>query len=296
MVITIASAMADYVAAMEPIVAAPVRLRSAAARALADASVIADQRGLDEWVRAYTAGRTGVSAATVKRELIVVRAAMSRAWKRGNIGWKPYVALPHARSRRQRWLTADEARAVAAHIPPRSRLAWQILTLTGCRVGAMLDLTWDRVDFGVGVVDFRRDDDPKAARRKSRAIAPMTDALRAALRAARTTTNSTAVVPLSADTVRRDIAAAASKAGVTGVTPHVIRHSVATWLLAEERLPLSTVAAILGHRDSRITEIVYAHLVPAHLFDAAQALAARMGPQPPTHTPAPDGQPPGGEV
>ena len=55
---------------------------------------------------------------------------------------------------------------------------------------------------------------------------------------------------------------------LTLVSPHDLRRSFATWLRASG-LPVDVLAAVLGHKDGRMVERVYARLDPA-------ALAARM--------------------
>ena len=71
--------------------------------------------------------------------------------------------------------------------------------------------------------------------------------------------------------VRRGITAAAHRAGIVGVTPHVLRHTAAVWM-AEAGRAMSEIAQYLGHADSRITERVYARYSPNHLRKAADAL------------------------
>ena len=56
-----------------------------------------------------------------------------------------------------------------------------------------------------------------------------------------------------------------------GVTPHVLRHSVATNLV-RDGVPIIEVAKLLGHKDSRITEKVYAKFSPDYLKNAVSKL------------------------
>lgn len=55
------------------------------------------------------------------------------------------------------------------------------------------------------------------------------------------------------------------------VTPHVLRHTAASWM-AEAGVPMSEIAAVLGHSDSRVTEKVYARYSPTYLQRAVKAL------------------------
>jgi integrase len=55
------------------------------------------------------------------------------------------------------------------------------------------------------------------------------------------------------------------------VTAHVFRHSAAS-IMAESGVPMTEIATMLGHRDSRTTERIYARLAPDFLRRAAGAL------------------------
>jgi integrase len=61
-------------------------------------------------------------------------------------------------------------------------------------------------------------------------------------------------------------------AGLEGVTPHTLRHTVAT-LLVRAGVPLIEVSKLLGHKDSRITERVYAKFSPDYLKRAIETLS-----------------------
>ena len=61
-------------------------------------------------------------------------------------------------------------------------------------------------------------------------------------------------------------------ANLTGVTPHVLRHSVGA-AAASSGMSLPMVGNILGHRNARSTQI-YAHLAPDPVRDAAAAALA----------------------
>lgn len=59
--------------------------------------------------------------------------------------------------------------------------------------------------------------------------------------------------------VRRDLAVACKRAGIAPVTPNDLRRTCATWLRGSG-VPPSTIAVVLGHRDSRMVERVYGRL------------------------------------
>jgi integrase len=73
--------------------------------------------------------------------------------------------------------------------------------------------------------------------------------------------------------VKTGTRAAARRAGLPGVTPHVLRHTAATWMVMRG-VPIEEVARLLGHRDSRTTQRVYAKHSPDYLRRAVDALSA----------------------
>jgi integrase len=155
---------------------------------------------------------------------------------------------------------------------PHVRLFIVLAIATAARTAALLELTWNRCDFDRGLIDLRSE--TVASRRKGRATIPMNDAARAALVEARVGARTGFVIEWAGQRIkkiRRGISAAASRAGIVGVTPHVLRHTAAVWM-TEAGHPMSEIAQYLGHADSRITERVYARYSPSHLRKAADAL------------------------
>ena len=72
--------------------------------------------------------------------------------------------------------------------------------------------------------------------------------------------------------IKRGFRQAVIRAGLDkAVTPHTLRHTAASWM-AEAGIPMSEIAAVLGHRDSRTTERVYAKFSPEYLQKAVRAL------------------------
>ena len=63
---------------------------------------------------------------------------------------------------------------------------------------------------------------------------------------------------LTVSTLEQVIRRSASAAGLSGVTPHCLRHSFATHLM-EQGVEQRNIQALLGHRDPKSTE-VYLHV------------------------------------
>ncbi|WP_296765023.1 site-specific integrase [Sediminimonas sp.] len=146
-----------------------------------------------------------------------------------------------------------------------------LLLATGARVGAVLDLTWDRVDFDRGVIDLRLTD---GLTRKGRAVVPMNRMARAALESAYPARLTDHVVEWGGKrvrSIRKGYSAALERARMQGVSIHQIRHSVAVRMLAAGQ-SIEAVAQYLGHSNTAITYRTYARFLPEHLSDAAEIL------------------------
>jgi integrase len=102
----------------------------------------------------------------------------------------------------------------------------------------------------------------------------MTNAARAALEAAHKGRQSEFVIEWAGRrvaSVKRAFREACAKAGLEGVTPHVLRHTAAVWMI-EAGASITEVSQYLGHTDTRVTYRVYARHSPEHLRNAAKAL------------------------
>ena len=71
--------------------------------------------------------------------------------------------------------------------------------------------------------------------------------------------------------IKKGLATASRKAKIDRFSDPVCRHTAAVWR-AEAGTPMSEIAQVLGHSDSRITERAYARYIPSHLRAAASAL------------------------
>ena len=224
-------------------------------------------------------GRTGkIHDGTIWTELGHLRTVFTWAHKRRLIAFAPPVERPPKPAPKDRWLTAGEIeRLYATPMAPHIALAIRVMLSTAARVGAVLELRWDRVDFEGGIVDLRASD---IGPRKGRAVVPMNDGLRAALSAARAIALSDYVVEWAGEPVRSiktGFNAAMKAAGLAGVSPHVLRHTAAVHLVANG-VPMARVSQLLGHSNTALTERVYARFAPDHLRDEVAILDFTKGP------------------
>lgn len=230
----------------------------------------------------FDAGR---SAWTVNTELVRLRACLKWADETDLIAKRPKVWVPSPGKHRDRVLTREEAQALLAAAQegdPHIHVFVVVAFATGARHTAILDLTWPRVDFIEGLIEFDEDlppDPMSKAWRKGRATVPMHRGVRAVLELAyRGRGRSGHVVEHGGKrlrTVRDGFDNAVKRAGIDEsqgrVTPHTIRHTVVTWL--EERdVETRRTAQLVGHRDERTTKRVYTHASPDVLKGAVTLL------------------------
>ncbi|TPM36647.1 site-specific integrase [Mesorhizobium sp. B2-3-5] len=239
---------------------------------------------------AYTAARRklGRSDGAIHTELGHLRTVLVWALKKRLIGFAPEIERPKKPAPKDRHLTRDEAKLIlAAATLPHVRLVCHLMLATAARISALLELTWDRVDFQRRVIYLT---DPENTReQKGRANPPINNTLFAALQEARKGALSDYVVEWAGDrikSVKKAIETAATKAGLEGVSPHVFRHTAAVWM-AEAGVPIPEISQYLGHSNIAITYRVYARYSPQHLRKAASALELGIYEVPSgTHEPA----------
>jgi integrase len=224
---------------------------------------------------AYTQTRLaeGVGDATVRTELTALRAALR--WRLGTTA--PKVAMPDKPDPRDRWLTRDEAELLLAACERRHlRLFVQLGLNTAARSHAILELTWDRVDLERRRIDYRQPGERRS--KKRRVPVPINDTLLAALVEAKERATTPYVIEWAGDkvaSVKHGITSATRRAGLVGVTPHVLRHTAATWML-QGGVSLWDVAGMLGHSDTRMVESTYGHHAEGYLKAAAKSLETRQ--------------------
>lgn len=216
----------------------------------------------------YAAGR---KPATVRKELEVVRAGLNFFKK----GTQSVFELPPQPPAKDRFLDKAEARRLmqAARRFSHVRAFIALSLATGARQSALLELTWDRVNFSRRTISLALND-AMDEQRKKRATVPMTNRAYRYLRvlhAARTCNHVIEWGGHRVYSVKKGFAAAAVRAGLSDITPHILRHTAASWM-AEADVPMFDISRYLGHSDTRVTERRYAKLSPSHLRRAASAL------------------------
>ena len=224
---------------------------------------------------AYTASRRklGRSDGAIHTELGHLRTVLVWARKNRLINFAPDIEKPKKPEPKYRYLTKDEVKRMLAAVKlPHVKLAIHAMLATGARISALLELTWDRVDFERRRIYLTDPTDPNA--RKGRATVPINDTLLAVLKEARKGALTDYVVEWAGErvgSVKKAIGTAATKAGLEGVSPHVFRHTTGVWM-AEAGIPMAEIGQYLGHSNLAVTYRVYARFSPGYLSNAARAM------------------------
>lgn len=239
-----------------------------------------------DWSRSYVADRLaeGVEGPTIRQELRTVLSGWKSAHGRRLTTLPvPEFDVPAASEPKDLFLTKEEARRLLAECHmPHLRLFVRLGLATGARPGAITALQWRHVDLERGRVDFRAsgqrkrgEDEFKRGKEKAAAMVPIGEDLVEELRAARRIAQTDYVIEYTArpvDSVTRGFAAAVKRAGLKpALTPHVLRHSAATWM-AQAGVPMWQVAGFLGHSSVAMVEKVYGHHSPDFMSQGRDAL------------------------
>lgn len=247
--------------------------------------------------RAYAANRGSVSAA--RRELEDLRAAINHHRREGLCSEIVDVVLPEKPLPRERWLTRDEAARLlwaawrarqkdanggGATIKAARRHVARFILIglyTGTRAGAICGASLNRVS-GRGYIDldagvfFRRAAGARETKKRQPPVRLPPRLLAHMRRWARLGLCETAIVEWGGEPVGRvnkAFARCAADAGLSGVTPHTLRHTAATWLM-QNSCDLWEAAGFLG-MTVEMLERNYGHHHPDHQKGAVEAMGKR---------------------
>lgn len=211
------------------------------------------------------------SNGTIIRELVTLRAALQwgkkAKWISGDL---PYIEVPAQPPPRDRWLTRKEADKLLASAQALHMRTFIALALhTAARTGALLELTWDRVNLESGIIHLG-----EGSGNKRRGIVPINSALRPYLEVAQQAATCPYVVQHGSRpvlSIKTGFNAAARRAGISGVSPHTLRHTAVTWMVMAG-VPMPMVARYAA-MSLQIVEKTYGHHSADWLRQAATALA-----------------------
>ncbi|MGH6804991.1 MAG: site-specific integrase, partial [Methyloceanibacter sp.] len=190
------------------------------------------------------------------------------------------VTLPVRPQSKTKWLTKHEvALLLRAARTPRARHYLPLFILlgiyTGRRKEAILSLRWPQVDLQARRIDFEKPGRDQTKKRRGLVPIP-TNLLPHLKRARRRGTDLGYVLHIDGKPIK-DIkigfAAACRRAGLEGVTPHILRHTAATWLM-QRGVKTWEAAGFLAMSEKTLID-TYGHHHPDYMREAAEAISKR---------------------
>jgi len=235
-----------------------------------------------------------MSVATVNKDLMLLGALFNYAEKHRWVAFNPAAArhvkrLQQSREARRRQLdgntftTGEVQGLLDAARPGRDRTLFRLAVESGMRMGELLALRWEDIDWTNSRLYVRRsyrkgvESDPKtAASERSIGLTPtMVSELRVWKLACPQPPGSRGLVFPNADggyernLLPRVFNPALRRAGLRKIRFHDLRHTCGSWLIAAG-LGVKEVQAHLGHASAQVTLNIYSHLLPgAHTASAA---------------------------
>lgn len=204
----------------------------------------------------------------------VLRAALKQAVRYGELAVAPFVPSDREPPPRAEFLTRRQVAAMlraARHRWPHIATFIQLAIYTGARRGAILQLTWDRVDLKAGTVDYRlpgvRHD------RKGRALTALPARMVARMRRLAHVSTGSHVIQYNGNpvkSVRRAFRLVAAAAKVPKATPHILKHTAVTWAL---RVASPWIVSGMTATSMRTLQAVYGKHFVSDLRTAADAVA-----------------------
>jgi integrase len=246
----------------------------------------------------------GLSESTVRSAYTILRAILDTAVRDGALARNPAAAVkrPKVTAKESVFLTPEQVRALLdAAKSSRYAPLFSLLVNTGVRRGEALALRWSDIDFEDKLLRVRGtlarvDGDlivTSTKTAKSKRSIPVSDGtdrllkdirkqqVRDQLKAGSQWHQSGYVFttedgrPCDPRNALRALKSAATKAGMTGVGLHTLRHSAATAMLTNG-VPLKVVSEILGHASIVITADIYGHVSPDVSREALATLSKSL--------------------
>lgn len=218
-----------------------------------------------------------VSPGTINRNIGVLAAALNWCHANDLCDAPPKLKRLKEPDPKVHVLTDAQIKALRKAAEPYPHLSTfiDLALISGQRKSAILALKWDQVDLDAGVIDFSAGQKPRMKGRGVVALGQETCGKLRFLQSGRTTTPY--VIQYQGRRVRsieKSWHKAREAAGLPRyVTPHVLRHTVAT-RLADHGVPIERVSLLLGHARVETTWRIYVTKNPHMTRQGAEIMEA----------------------
>ncbi len=234
-------------------------------------------RGAQRHRAPTTDGAKRARRATVNRTWSAFRAALNHAFAEGRVpsdtAWRKLKPYRDVEVARVRYLSLAEARRLINACDPIFRPLAQAALQTGARYGELARLEVRDFNRDAGTLTIRQS---KSGRSRHVVLTSEGHELFRQLTAGRAG-DELILGRWGRSCAHKPMSRAVQRAKITPpISFHGLRHTWAS-LAVMNGVPLMVVAKNLGHRDTRMCELHYAHLSPGHVRDAIRAGAPRFG-------------------
>ena len=232
---------------------------------------------------------SGLSARTVQYIHAVIHRALDQAEKWGLVvrNVADLVEAPRPTKKPIQTFTAEQCQKLLGVLKDDRLYPFYALAMVGLRLGELLGLRWEDVNFDTGVISIRHtiqairgqglvEGEPKSEKSRRSIVLP-DFALQALLKITGNpgktglvfqTSNGT---PFSPRNIERHFKSVLVKADLPIIRFHDLIHTAATLLLIEGVHP-KVVQELLGHSTISLTMDLYSHVLPTLQQDAAQKM------------------------
>lgn len=217
--------------------------------------------------------KEGKANGTINQHMTRLRAALRFAVKSGDLASAPFVPMLEEPPPRSDALDRNQVAKLlraSRHDYPHVAMFIRLAVYTGARRGAILQLTWDRVDLKAGTVDFRLPGVTHA--RKRRAFTGLPARLLRSLRHQREKATAPTVIAFNGKpvaSVRRAFRLVAARAKLK-LTPHTLKHTAVSLALP---VVAPWIVSGMTATSMRTLQRVYGKHMMSDLKAGAEALA-----------------------
>jgi integrase len=235
--------------------------------------------------------REGMGTRSLELCWDTLHACLEEAVRRGLLGYNPMQRVPRPRHQPREardWTLEDMRRFLGAALGDERPLAWglALVLLTGLRVGELLGLRWEDIDWSAGALQVRRSvtwagkewhvSKPKS-KSGERVLSLPSLALRLLERLPRDSVyllwRQRPPAPKEMSDLMRQLC---ERAGVPRRPPHYLRHAHSS-VLVSLGLDVKTLQRRLGHASASVTLDVYAYALGEMDRQAAEVLDRALG-------------------
>lgn len=208
----------------------------------------------------------GVSNDTKNNYYTLINSVLRFAWKHGKLASIPYIGRHNGSTKRVRYLSAEEVRAIAKHLPGYLYWPFMMCISTGLRMRNVTHLEWEQVDMEKRRLTIY------STKNGEILVVPLNETAMKILKAmARRGTEGRVfrnTVGNGFDNANTEsFRVAVARAGILNFKWHDTRHTWASWMI-QNGASQREIAELGGWKKPSMVER-YAHLAPEQLNETA---------------------------